>query len=107
VREFAYLSGVWFSEPAFPPEKFRWSVPADRTVPFQFHAREDVAHRLWQLAGSPPSNVYTSTRHFLGHFDAEVRVVLRCEVLGIEKEFEEARTVQVDFVNRQITGLQK
>jgi hypothetical protein len=88
------------SEPAFPPDKVRWSVPAEREVPTQFDAREDVAHRLWQLAGSPQQ-----LPGFLGEFETEVRVVLQCEVLGIEKEFDETRTVKVDFVNRQITGL--
>jgi len=97
-----WSKGQRVSEPAFLKDV---GVPAERTIPIQFDAKEDVAYRLWQLAGSPPSNVYASTRHLPGHFDAEVRVVLRCEVMGIEKEFEEARTVQVDFVNRQITGL--
>jgi hypothetical protein len=88
------------SKPAFL-DKARGTVPAQRTIPIQFDAGEDVAHRLWQLAGSPPP----STLGPFPEFKAEVRVVLRCEVLGIEKDFDEARTVQVDFVNRQINGL--
>ena len=89
----------------FRPQNASWSVRPQGSIPICFDAQEDVAYRLWQLAGSPPSNVYTSARHLPGHFDAEVRVVLRCEILGLERDFEETRTVQVDFVNRQITGL--
>lgn len=90
------------SKPAFPPDNARWCVPAQRTIPIQFDAREDVAHRLWQLAGSPQ---HLPSFSFLGEFNAEVRVVLQCQVLGIEKEFEEPGTVRVDFVNRQIFGM--
>ncbi len=95
------------SKPAFTPDNVRWSVPAQRTIPIQFDAKEDVAYRLWQLAGSPFLERRTLNEIVWpeGQFNAEVRVQLRCEVLGIEKEFEEARTVQVDFRNRQITGL--
>jgi len=96
-----WSKGQRVSEPAFLKDV---AVPAERTIPIQFDAKEDVAYRLWQLAGSPPSDAFISPRHLRGHFDAEVRVVLHCEVLGIEKEFEETRTVQVDPVNRQITG---
>lgn len=93
------------SKPAFTPDNVRWSV---RSIPIQFDAQEDVAQRLWQLAGTPQDYDPRSGGRLFGssrQFQIEVRVVLRCEVLGIEKEFEETRTVQVDFVNRQITGV--
>lgn len=38
-------------------------------------------------------------------FQADVRTVLLCEILGLEKEFQETRTVQVDPENWAITGL--
>jgi hypothetical protein len=100
-----WSKGQRISKPVFRPQNASWSVRPQGSIPIWFDAQEDVAYRLWQLAGSPPSNVYISTRHLPGHFDAEVRVVLRCEILGLERDFEETRTVQVDFVNRQITGL--
>src|SRR5712692_5876492 len=65
---FLWSKSQRLSEPAFPPDKARWSVPAEREVPTQFDAREDVAHRLWQLAGSPQH-----LPGFLGEFEAEVR----------------------------------
>jgi len=103
-----WSKGQKVCKPAFPPENFSWPVPAQRTIPIQFDAREDVAQRLWQLAGTPPDYDPRSGGRLLGssrQFQIEVRVALRCEVMDIEKEFEEIRTVQVDFVNRQITGL--
>jgi hypothetical protein len=101
-----WSDGQRVGEPALL-DKGRGSVPAERTVPIQFDARQDVAYRLWQLAGSPPLERRTAA-HIVwpeGQFDAKVRVVLQCEMLGVEKEFEETRTVQVDFRNQQITGL--
>ena len=95
------------SKPSFPPENVRWSVPAHRTVPIQFDAQEDVAQRLWQLAGYPEDIERWTAKKvgFARQFEIEVRVELRCEILGIERDFEETRTVQVDFRNRQITGV--
>lgn len=96
------------SKPAFRPENANWCVPAQRTIPIQFDAQEDVAQRLWQLAGTPPDYDPRSGGRLFGssrQFQIEVRVALRCEVLGLEREFEETRTVQVDFINRQITGV--
>jgi hypothetical protein len=87
-----------------PPDNVRWSVPGQRSVPIQFDAKEDVAYRLWQLAGSPHDFDPRSGAKLLGsarQFQIEVRVALRCEILGLERDFEESRTVQVDFVNRQ------
>lgn len=96
------------SKPAFRPENANWCVPAQGTIPIQFDAQEDVAQRLWQLAGTPPDYDPRSGGRLFGssrQFQIEVRVALRCEVLGLEREFEETRTVQVDFINRQITGV--
>ncbi len=95
------------SKPAFPPENVRWSIPALRTIPIQFDAKEDVAMCLWRLAGAPPieRRVPGHIGTFPAQFNAEVLVELRCEIMGFEREFRETRTVQVDFVNRQITGL--
>jgi len=95
------------SKPSFPAENVRWSIPAHRTIPIQFDAQEDVAQRFWQLAGYPEV-VERWTAKKVGsarQFQIEVRVELRCEILGIERDFEETRTVQVDFINRQITGV--
>ena len=95
------------SKPAFPPENANWLVTAHRTIPIQFDAQEDVAQRLWQLAGYP-EDVERWTAKKLGsarQFQIEVRVKLRCEILGIDKDFDDTRTVQVDFINRQITGV--
>jgi hypothetical protein len=103
-----WSKGQKIGKPAFPPENVSWPVPAERTISIQFDAQEDVAQRLWQLAGTPQDYEPRSGGRLLGssrQFQIEVRVALRCEVLDIEKEFEELRTVQVDFVNRQITGL--
>jgi hypothetical protein len=100
-----WSKGQRISDPIFLKDI---TVPADRTVPIQLDAKQDVAQRLWQLAESPPvmANKPIARLHGLsGEFNAEVRVLLRCEVLGIEKEFEETRTVHVDFINRQIDGL--
>jgi len=84
------------------------SSETDDKKPTRFDAREDVAYRLWQLVGSPtPIRLTSRVPHLPGEFNAEVGVVLRCEVLGIEKEFEETRTVKVDVVNRQIKGAVK
>ncbi len=103
-----WSKGQKVSKPAFPPENVSWPVPAQRTIPIQFDAQEDVAQRLWQLAGSPHDYDPRSGGRLLGssrQFQIEVRVALRCEILGLERDFEDTRTVQVDFINRQITGL--
>ncbi len=95
------------SEPAFPPDS-GWPVPAEKSVSYLFDAREDVAHRLWQLDGSQPVMQHVPVLNYFGppnQFKCEVMVELQCEVLGYERNFKETRTVQVDFINRQITGL--
>jgi hypothetical protein len=101
-----WSKGQRVGEPAFLG-KARGTVPAERTIPIQFDAGEDVAYRLWKLAGSPFLERRTLSDIVWpeGQFDADVRVALRYEVLGIEREFEETRTVKVDFRNHQITAL--
>src|SRR5229473_5024452 len=47
-----WSKGQRVSEPAFPPDS-GWPVSAGRSISYLFDAREDVAYRLWQLAGSP------------------------------------------------------
>ena len=95
------------SKPAFPPDGTRWSVPGQRTIPIQFDAKDDVALGLWKLIGSPhlERRIEGGYVRLPGQFETEVRVELLCEIMGIERPFEETRTVQVDFVNRQIRGL--
>src|SRR6266849_2067765 len=103
-----WSKGQKIGKPAFPPENVSWPVPAQRTIPIQFDAQEDVAQRLWQLAGSPHDYDPRSGGQLFGssrQFQIEVRVALRCEILGLERDFEDTRTVQVDFINRQITGV--
>jgi hypothetical protein len=103
-----WSKGQKVGKPAFPPENVSWRVLAQRTVPIQFDAQEDVAQRLWQLAGTPHDYDPRSGGRLFGsarQFQIEVRVVLRCEIAGLERDFEDTRTVQVDFINRQITGL--
>ena len=92
-----WSQGQKVSKDAFPPEN-GWPVPAQRSVLIQFDAQEDVAYRLWQQAGKPEISQGGSRQ-----FRAEVVVVLRCEILGLERNFEEAQAVQVDFLNRQVT----
>ncbi|MGA2429657.1 MAG: hypothetical protein ABSH13_14255 [Candidatus Acidiferrum sp.] len=71
------------SEPAFPPDNDRWSAPAERAIPTQFQAGEVVAYPLWQLAGTPPLNVYDTavgpqadlTLRFASFFNAKCWVL--------------------------------
>jgi hypothetical protein len=95
------------SKPAFPPDGTRWSVPGQRPIQIQFDAIDDVALRLWSLIGSPHLEHRNEGGYVRlpGQFETEVRVELQCEIMGIERPFEETRTVQVDYVNRQIRGL--
>jgi hypothetical protein len=102
-----WSKGQRVSEPAFPPAN-GWPVPADRSLPYQFDAGENVAYRLWMLDGAAPVMQHVPVQNYFGppnQFKAEVMVELQCEVLGFERNFKETRTVQVDFINRQITGL--
>jgi len=97
-----WSKGQRISKPVFRPEGAPWSVRAHGYLPIQFDAGETVAHRLWQLAGAPSGVGKKWAEQF---FQAEVRIVLLCEIQGIEREIEETRTVQVDPENWQITGL--
>lgn len=90
------------SKPVFRPKDAPWTVQARGSLPIMFDAGETVAHRLWQLAGSPSLAGKTWAQHL---FQAEVRIELLCEILGLEKEFQETRTVQVDPENWAIAGL--
>ena len=93
-----WSNGQRIGQDAFPPEN-DWCVPAQRSVLLQFDTQEDMAHRLWQLAGLP--DMEASARQFR----VDVVVALRCEIFGLERNFEESQTVQVDLLNRQISGL--
>jgi len=95
------------SKPAFPPDGTRWSAPGQRLISIEFDAKEDVALGLWKLIGSPhlDRRIEDDYVRLPGQFETEVRVELLCEIMGIERPFEETRTVQVDFTNRQIRGL--
>ena len=90
------------SKPVFRPANAPWTVRPKGSLPIMFDAGETVAHRLWQLAGSPSLAGKTWAAHL---FQFEVRIVLLCEILGLEREFPETRTVQVDPENWAITGL--
>ena len=49
-------------------------------------------------------DAYNDINLLKGHFRSKVRVEVLYEVLGIEKQHEEVRTVQVDPINNAITG---
>ena len=94
--------------PVFRPEGENarcWDVGADRELPINFDAGEIVAKRLWTIAGSPPMDAYNDINLLKGHFRSKVRVEVLYEVLGIEKPYDETRTVQVDPINNAITGV--
>lgn len=90
------------SKPVFRPENAPWTVRPKGSLSIFFEAGETVAHRLWQLVGSPSLGGGSWASHL---FQTEVRIVLLCEILGLEKEFQETRTIQVDPENWAITGL--
>jgi hypothetical protein len=100
-----FSKGQRISEPAFPTSGIRWSVPAGRDVPIGFNTEERAAYRLWQIEGTPPRDIRMTLNSLPGQFNAEIRVVLSGEVLGVERDFEDTRMVQVDSLNWQITGL--
>lgn len=93
------------SSPVSRPDGANWTVGAEREIPINFEAGEDVSHRLWMLAGSPPKDAYLTPRHLRGHFDTKVLVEITYEVLEIEKTYSEIGSVQVDPTNHAITGL--
>jgi diguanylate cyclase (GGDEF)-like protein len=94
--------------PAFRPEGANascWDVAAERELPINFGAGEIVAKRLWTIAGNPSIDMFHDTNLLKGHFRSKVRVEVFYEVLGIEKQYEETRTVQVDPINNAITRI--
>jgi len=95
-------------EPVFRPEGETarcWDVAADREIPINFDCGEVVARRLWSLAGSPSMDAVHDFNLLKGHFRSKVRVEILYEVLGIEKQYDEIRTVQVDPINNAITAM--
>src|SRR5260370_42012632 len=86
VRCISFWSkGQKVSKPAFPPENGSWPVPAQRNIPIQFNAQEDVAQRLWQLAGTPHDYDPRSGGRLFGsarQFQIGVGVALRAASLG-------------------------
>src|SRR5271165_6992460 len=102
-----WSEGQRVGDPAFRPEGANgtcWDVAADRELPINFDAGEVVAKRLWSIAGAPSMSAYHDTNLLLGHFRSKVRVEVLYEVLGIEKQYDETRTVQADPINNVITG---
>jgi hypothetical protein len=86
--------------PVTPPEGVTWKIPAGRQLPIQFTAKENVAQMLANLyEQGPPVGNYPRT------FRAELVVELRCELSGIERTIKENCKVQVELLNRQITGI--
>lgn len=86
--------------PIYPPTSRHWSVPARRNVPIQFTANDDLVLKLASIhEESPPVGMFPRI------FRVDVTVELQCEILGFDREFEETTKVQIDYRNRQITGL--
>jgi len=103
-----WSDGQRVGEPAFRPEGENarcWDVAADREIPINFDSGEILAKRLWSIAGSPSMDAFHDTNLLKGHFRSKVRVEVLYEVLGIEKPYDETRTVQVDPINNVITGI--
>jgi hypothetical protein len=102
-----WSDGQRVGEPAFRPDGASgrcWDVAAGRELPINFDAGEVAAKRLWLIAGAPSMTAYHDTNLLLGHFRSKVQVEVLYEVLGIEKQYDETRTVQVDPINNAITG---
>jgi len=88
------------SRPVTPPEGVTWKIPAGRQLPIQFMTKENVAQMLANIyEQGPPVGNYPRT------FRAELVVELRCELSGIERTIKENCKVQVELLNRQITGI--
>jgi diguanylate cyclase (GGDEF)-like protein len=103
-----WSDGQRVGEPAFRPEGANgncWDVAAGRELPINFDAGEVVAKRLWLIAGAPSMTAFHDANLLLGHFRSKVRVEVLYEVLGIEKQYDEAQIVQVDPINNAITGM--
>jgi diguanylate cyclase (GGDEF)-like protein len=103
-----WSDGQRISQPVFRPDGASgkcWDIAAGREIPIGFDAGEVVAKRLWSIAGAPSMSVYHDTNLLLGHIRSKVRVEVLYEVLGIEKQYGETRTVQVDPINNAVTGV--
>jgi diguanylate cyclase (GGDEF)-like protein len=103
-----WSDGQRVGDPVFRPEGANarcWDVGADRELLINFDAGEIVAKRLWSIAGSPSMSTFHDTNLLLGHFRSKVRVEVLYDVLEIEKQYDETRTVQVDPINSVITGV--
>jgi hypothetical protein len=95
-----WSKGIRVCKPVVPQEGILWRVPAQRTIPIQFLAKEDVAMKLVNIYGEPGALANVPKL-----FKAELKTDIRCEILGMERSFEETSNVQVDYRNRQINGL--
>lgn len=84
--------------PVPPPDGGRWLIPAGRSIPIQFCTGEDVPSKLRRIHGAPTGSPYPSFSN------VKIKVVLLCEVKGLERSFGETSTVQVDHRNLKITG---
>ena len=82
--------------PVSAPTGANWTIPAQRSIPIQFNAREGVAGRLANIY----NEVWTNRL-----FRTELEIELRCEILGLNKTFKETSTVQVDYKGQQIIGV--
>lgn len=82
------------------PEGANWTIPAQRRLPIQFLANENVALKLANLYEQP-----VPVGDFPRSFRAAVQVELRCEILGLERVFKEKSEIQIDLLNRQLTGI--
>lgn len=95
-----WSKGTRVCRPVTPPDGVIWKIPAGRQLPIQFTAKENVAQTLANIyEQGPPVGSYPRT------FRAELEVELRCELSGIERTFKENCMVQVELLNRQITGI--
>ena len=86
--------------PVFPPDGVVWLIPGQRQIPIRFTARENVAQALASIYEQPPP-----VGNFPRALRAELLVELKCDILGVEVLFKEKSLVQVDLLNRQITGV--
>ena len=92
--------GTRICKPAFPQNNYRWLVPAKRSVPIRFSANEDLTMRLARIYAEPPP-----VGIFDRKFKAEIRIELRCEILGFTRKFDEASLIQVDVRNHHIAAI--
>jgi hypothetical protein len=84
--------------PVHPPNGVEWKVPAKRPMPIRFAAQKNVVLGIETVNDLVHRTGYPLPR-------ADVLVVLRCELCGIERDFEENCKVQIDPANHQMNGL--